>query len=90
MTDKAVKTVRIDVTPLPPPKPMEEVLKHLDKLGDDEVLEVINDLPFIHLLPKLAEMGFDHKLEKLAEKSFLLRVWKRGTRNEEEGTGSTR
>ena len=43
------------------------------------MLEVANDLPFIHLLPKLAEMGFDHKPEQLAEKSFLLKVWRRGS-----------
>ena len=78
MTDKTMKTVKVDVTPLLPPKPMEVVLKHLDVLGKDEVLEVINDLPFIHLLPKLGEMGFEHKLEQLAEKSYLLRIWRKG------------
>ena len=79
MTEITMKTIQIDVTPLLPPKPMEVVLQHLDRLGEDEVLEVANDLPFIHLLPKLAEMGFDHKLEQLAEKSFLLKVWRRGS-----------
>lgn len=78
MSEQTMKTVTIDVTPLPPPKPMEVVLKHLDALGPGEVLEVTNDLPFIHLLPKLAEMGFDHKLEQLGEKSYLLRVWRKG------------
>lgn len=78
MTDKTLKTVQVDVTPLLPPKPMEVVLKHLDTLGDDEVLEVTNDLPFIHLLPKLGEMGFDNELKQLGEKSYLLRIWRRG------------
>ncbi|MDO8691286.1 MAG: DUF2249 domain-containing protein [Dehalococcoidia bacterium] len=77
MTEKTLKTIKVDVTPLLPPKPMDEVLKHLDTLGADEVLEVTNDLPFIHLLPKLGEMGFDHQLEQLGEKSYLLRVWRR-------------
>ncbi|MDO8690262.1 MAG: DUF2249 domain-containing protein [Dehalococcoidia bacterium] len=77
MTEKTLKTIRVDVTPLMPPKPMEEVVKNLDTLGEDEVLEVTNDLPFIHLLPKLGEMGIDHQLEQLGEKSYLLRVWRR-------------
>lgn len=79
MTEQTTKVVKVDVTPLAPPKPMEVVLKHLDALGQDEVLEVTNDLPFIHLLPKLAEMGFEHKLEQLGEKSYVLKVWRRGS-----------
>ncbi len=79
MTENTLKTIQVDVTPLMPPKPMEVVLKHLDALGQDEVLEVTNDLPFIHLLPKLGEMGFDHQLEQLGEKRYLLRIWRRGS-----------
>lgn len=77
MAEKTLKTIQVDVTPLLPPKPMEVVLKHLDALGTDEVLEITNDLPFIHLLPKLAEMGFEHELKQLGEKSYLLKVWRR-------------
>lgn len=77
MAENTLKTIQVDVTPLPPPKPMEVVLKHLDTLGEDEVLEVTNDLPFIHLLPKLAEMGFQYELKQLGEKSYLLRVWRK-------------
>lgn len=80
MAENTLKTVKVDVTPLMPPKPLEVVLKHLDTLADDEALEVTNDLPFIHLLPKLGEMGFDHQLEQLGEKSFLLRIWRRGSK----------
>lgn len=77
MTENTLRTIKIDVTPLLPPQPMQEVLKHLDNLGDNEVLEVTNDLPFVHLLPKLAEMGFNHELVQLGEKSYLLRIWKK-------------
>jgi uncharacterized protein (DUF2249 family) len=78
MAEKTVTTIKLDVTPLPPPRPLEEILKHLDSLQAGQVLEVSNDMPFIHLLPRLAEMGFEYKLEQLAERSYLLRIWRRG------------
>ncbi|MFT4932024.1 MAG: hypothetical protein ACI91T_001912 [Natronomonas sp.] len=49
---------RLDVRDLPPPKPLQETLETLERLGDDAVLVQTNDRTPKHLLPKLEDRGY--------------------------------
>ena len=72
-----MKVRRIDVRDLEPPQPMVRIAREIEKLGENEVLEVLGLKPFKHLLPRLRELGFSYELTEVPE-GYLLRIWRSG------------
>jgi uncharacterized protein (DUF2249 family) len=51
----------LDVRELPPPKPLQETLETLEKLGENAVLVQTNDRTPKHLFPRLEERGYAYE-----------------------------
>jgi uncharacterized protein (DUF2249 family) len=58
--------VQLDVRGLEPPQPMVRVLDALERLGDDQRLEVLHDRRPVFLYPQLDERGFVHDTDEPA------------------------
>ena len=64
----------LDVRDLPPPKPLQETLETLERLGDDAVLVQTNDRTPKHLFPKLDERGYAY--ESAGDGPAYTAIWK--------------
>ena len=75
----------LDVRDLEPPQPMIKIVKALEELGEEEVLEILGSRPFTHLLPRLEELGYSYELKETPE-GYLLKIWRgRGKKTEVKG-----
>ncbi|GAB7388148.1 hypothetical protein BSNK01_19850 [Bacillaceae bacterium] len=66
----------LDNRGLEPPEPMLRTLAALEKLGEDEVLTIINDRRPMFLYPELEERGYEHETKPLEDGSYQITIWK--------------
>jgi TusA-related sulfurtransferase len=65
---------RLDVTDLPPPKPLTETLDRLADVGD-AVLVQVNDRAPQHLYPKIASRGFKYDTVEAGDR-VVTAIWR--------------
>lgn len=67
----------LDNRGLEPPEPMVRTLEAAERLGPDEVLEVLSDRRPMFLYPQLEERGFEHSTEDQPDGSVRLVIRRR-------------
>ena len=71
-----LQPITIDVSDLPPPEPMTEILKALSTLPVNMFLQVMHRREPIPLYEKLPQLGFSHKTISLGDGSFQINIYR--------------
>lgn len=66
----------IDVSHLPPPEPMTEILKALSTLPDNSFLQVLHRREPFPLYEKLPQLGFSHKTIPIDDGCFQINIFR--------------
>lgn len=66
----------VDVSALPAPEPLENVLDALEKLGPGDYLRVLHRREPWPLFPILEERGFAYRLQPGQQSAFDILIWR--------------
>lgn len=69
--------VRIDVSGLEPPQPMERIFARLPRLQTGQLLRVRHRREPFPIYPMLAQAGFEHCCIRTGAESFQIYIWPR-------------
>lgn len=70
-----IETVTLNVSDLPPPEPMEQILLALSKLTSNQMLKVTHRKEPFPLFEKLGKSNFAFHSKKLAPNQFVIHIF---------------
>lgn len=75
---ESARELRIDVSDLEPPEPLEQVLLALDELGDGEFLHMLHRREPLLLYPELRRRGFSYLTSFDRDHECEVFIWRDG------------